>query len=173
MHYIHMPYIHSQIYIYNNVQTKRMTILTHKFCGNQDIISYMQFLKGRLTVQTSDKVKSLYPTWASCQIHKIAGCACAGNAGDVFPATDFKRKPLFIDHGLHHARALIHVGIANSRWLWKRSRHSATRKFTYLVRGQSLIHFNTNASWLWKLYWFLAETTWFVFMFKTPQSTSF
>ena len=25
--------------------------------------------------------------WASNQIHKIAGCACAGNAGVVFPAT--------------------------------------------------------------------------------------
>ena len=25
--------------------------------------------------------------WASCQIHKIADCACAGNAGNVFPAT--------------------------------------------------------------------------------------
>ena len=28
--------------------------------------------------------------WGSCQIRKIAGCACAGNAGNVFPATDFK-----------------------------------------------------------------------------------
>ena len=28
--------------------------------------------------------------WASYQIHKIAGRACAGNAGNVFPATDFK-----------------------------------------------------------------------------------
>ena len=28
--------------------------------------------------------------WASYQIRKIAGCACAGNAGNVFPATDFK-----------------------------------------------------------------------------------
>ena len=28
--------------------------------------------------------------WASCQIRKIAGCACAGNTGNVFPATDFK-----------------------------------------------------------------------------------
>ena len=27
---------------------------------------------------------------ASFQIRKIAGCACAGNAGNVFPATDFK-----------------------------------------------------------------------------------
>ena len=28
--------------------------------------------------------------WASYQIRKIADCACAGNAGNVFPATDFK-----------------------------------------------------------------------------------
>ena len=27
--------------------------------------------------------------WASYQISKIAGCACTGNAGNVFPATDF------------------------------------------------------------------------------------
>ena len=27
---------------------------------------------------------------ASCQIRKIADCACTGNAGNVFPATDFK-----------------------------------------------------------------------------------
>ena len=26
-------------------------------------------------------------TWASCQIHKIEGCACAENARNVFPAT--------------------------------------------------------------------------------------
>ena len=30
---------------------------------------------------------SIYSPWASCQIHKIACCACARNAGDVFPAT--------------------------------------------------------------------------------------
>ena len=28
--------------------------------------------------------------WASYQIRKIAGCACTANAGNVFPATDFK-----------------------------------------------------------------------------------
>ena len=28
--------------------------------------------------------------WASYQIHKVAGCACAGNAENVFPTTDFK-----------------------------------------------------------------------------------
>ena len=30
--------------------------------------------------------------WASFQIRKIAGCACTGNAGNVFPTTDFKRN---------------------------------------------------------------------------------
>ena len=29
--------------------------------------------------------------WASYQIHKIAGCTCAGNVGNVFPATDFTK----------------------------------------------------------------------------------
>ena len=28
--------------------------------------------------------------WVSYQIRKIAGCACTGNAGNVFPAIDFK-----------------------------------------------------------------------------------
>ena len=28
--------------------------------------------------------------WASYKIRKIAGCACAGNAGNVFPSPDFK-----------------------------------------------------------------------------------
>ena len=36
--------------------------------------------------------------WASYQIRKIAGCACAGN---VFPAR-LQRKPLVSDPGLHH-----------------------------------------------------------------------
>ena len=31
-------------------------------------------------------------TWASYQIRKIAGCACAGNAGNVSPAAEFKGK---------------------------------------------------------------------------------
>ena len=36
------------------------------------------------------------------QILNIVGFACAGNAGNVFPATDFKQKPLVSDHGMHH-----------------------------------------------------------------------
>ena len=32
----------------------------------------------------------LHELWASCQIRKIAHCACTGNTGQVFIATDFK-----------------------------------------------------------------------------------
>ena len=48
-------------------------------------------------------------TWASYQIRKIAGCACAGNAGNVFPRRRFQRKPLVSDPGMHHGTCVTHV----------------------------------------------------------------
>ena len=60
-------------------------------------------------VVTDTSVKrEMYP-WASYQIHKIAGCACAGNAGNVFPGRRFKRKPLVSDPGMHHGTCVTHV----------------------------------------------------------------
>ena len=47
--------------------------------------------------------------WASYQIRKIAGCACAGNAGNVFPRRRFQRKPLVGDPGMHHGTCVTHV----------------------------------------------------------------
>ena len=47
--------------------------------------------------------------WASYQIRKIAGCACAGNAGKVFPHRRFQRKPLVSDPGMHHGTCVTHV----------------------------------------------------------------
>ena len=47
--------------------------------------------------------------WASYQIRKIAGCACAGNAGNVFPRRRFQRKPLVSDPGMHHGTYVTHV----------------------------------------------------------------
>ena len=47
--------------------------------------------------------------WASYQINKIAGCACAGNAGNVFPRRRFKRKPLVSDPSMHHGTCVTHV----------------------------------------------------------------
>ena len=48
-------------------------------------------------------------TWASYQIRKIAGCACAGNAGNVFPRRRFQRKPLVSDPDMHHGTWVTHV----------------------------------------------------------------
>ena len=47
--------------------------------------------------------------WAYYQIRKIAGCACAGNAGNVFPRRRFQRKPLVSDPGMHHGTCVPHV----------------------------------------------------------------
>ena len=47
--------------------------------------------------------------WASYQIRKIAGCACAGNAGNVSPRRRFRRKPLLSDPGMHHGTCVTHV----------------------------------------------------------------
>ena len=61
--------------------------------------------------QATPATKGLY-AWASCQIRKIPGYACAGNAGNVFPAT---AGQLF-QHASRHvrdARAVMHDGIAN------------------------------------------------------------
>ena len=51
----------------------------------------------------------VFPAWASYQIRKIAGCACAGNAGKVFPRRRFQRKPLVSDPGMHHGTCVTHV----------------------------------------------------------------
>ena len=48
-------------------------------------------------------------SWASYQIRKIAGCACAGNAGNVSPRHRFQRKPLVSDPGMHHGTCVTHV----------------------------------------------------------------
>ena len=74
---------------------------------------------------------------------KIAGCACAGNAGNVFPVTAGWRSRHATRH-VRDARAVMHVGIANQRFPLKLGGGEnvpgipgacATRNFTYLVRG--------------------------------------
>ena len=47
--------------------------------------------------------------WASYQICKIAGCACAGNAGNVSPRRQIQRKLLVSDPGIHHGTCVTHV----------------------------------------------------------------
>ena len=47
--------------------------------------------------------------WASYQIRKIAGCACAWNAGNVSPHRRFQRKPIVSDPSMHHGTRVTHV----------------------------------------------------------------
>ena len=47
--------------------------------------------------------------WASYQIRKIAGCACAGNAGNVFLRHRLQRQPLVSDASMHHGTCVTHV----------------------------------------------------------------
>ena len=54
-------------------------------------------------------IKWMALSWASYQIRKFAGCACAGNAGNVFPRCRFQRKPQVSDSGMHHGTCVTHV----------------------------------------------------------------
>ena len=80
------------------------------------------------------------------------GCACAGNAGNVFPVTAGKRSRHASRH-VRHARAVMHAGIANLRFPLKSAAGEnvpgipgacATCNFTYLVRGPWFLSGMTN-----------------------------
>ena len=67
-------------------------------------------------------------SWASYQICKIAGCACAWNAGNVFPPSRVSDPDMYHDtcvtHVLWCMPGSLTSGFFWSRWLGKRSRHS-------------------------------------------------
>ena len=81
--------------------------------------------------------------WTSYQIRKIVGCACAGNAGNVFPASDFKRNCWLAIPTCITARASRTCRDAcRDRWPAVAGENvpgipgaCATRYFTYLARG--------------------------------------
>ena len=83
------------------------------------------------------KAMGLLPDTWNC------GCACAGNAGNVFPVTAGERSRHASRH-VRDARAVMHAGIANYRFPLKSAAGEnvpgipgacATCNFTYLVRG--------------------------------------
>ena len=57
------------------------------------------------------------PPWASYQIRKISGCACAGNTRNVFPRRWIQWKPRISDPGMHHGTCGTHVPWYMSRLL--------------------------------------------------------
>ena len=67
-------------------------------------------------------------SWASCQIRNIAACACAGNAGNVFPRRRLLRKPLVSDPSMHHGTCV--TGKCSQH-----SRRMRIRDLTYVARG--------------------------------------
>ena len=89
--------------------------------------------------------------WTSCQIRTIAGCACAGNAGNVSPRHRLQRKPLVSDPDMHHGTCVTHVPWCMSGSLTRSGGENVpgipgacvTRNFTYLARGPLLTH------WCW------------------------
>ena len=86
---------------------------------NLSLLSSLFFFYITWTVITS------FTPWASFQPHYVAGSACAGNAGNISPsatskATASKRSQHASRH-VHHARAAMHIEIANPRWRGKRS----------------------------------------------------
>ena len=74
-----------------------------------------------------------YDLWASYQIRKIAGCACAGNAGYVFPHR-LQRKPIVNDPHIPWCMlgSLTRGGEENVPGI---PCACATRNFVYMVRG--------------------------------------
>ena len=79
-----------------------------------DVISHTCWNQTVHKVNPSDWMKTMADDgdktlWASYQIRKIAGCACAGNAGNVFPRRRFQRKPLVSDPDMHHGTCVTHV----------------------------------------------------------------
>ena len=63
----------------------------------------------RIACKRTPGFQSQLHAWASYQIRKIACCACAGNAGNVFPSGRHQRKPLVSDPGMHHGTCVTHV----------------------------------------------------------------
>ena len=80
--------------------------------------------------------------WTSYQVRKIAGCACAGNAG-TFSRHRLQRKSLVSDPGMHHGTCSTHVPWCISGSLTRGDREyvfcipgtCATRNFAYLARS--------------------------------------
>ena len=80
-----------------------------KYMSDSLITVHIWQILPQLKLRNSVFCMFLLSSWASYQIRKIAGCACAGNAGNVFPRRRFQRKLLVSDPGMHHGTCVTHV----------------------------------------------------------------
>ena len=99
---------------------KNINQCANKHCQNMWLTGHLPgTVKFRFRLESASEVKNRncfgnyqntrYAQWASYQIRKIAGCACAGNAGNLFPRRWIQRKPRVSDPGLHHCTCVTHV----------------------------------------------------------------
>ena len=107
----------------------------------------------------------------SYQMRKLAGCSCTENAGNVFPATDLKRKLLVSDPGMHQGTCVTHVPWSMSGSLTRGGGENvpgipcacATRNVAPLIKAHGIVlvlpkytGFNTS---LVKVPWTFTECT--------------
>ena len=108
------------------------------------VVESVDLLCHTSAISRPHKISRLYILqWASYQIRKIAGCACAGMPGMFSPTLRVS------DPDMHHGTCVMHVpwcmsGSLSDGFLWSRwggenvpgtPGACATRNFTYLVRG--------------------------------------
>ena len=104
-------------------QHTEVSVTPHRWCSTRYLHGNKKKLQlGPLPLKTESRHEAnfviidgtagwrhAFHPWASYQIRRIAGCACAGNAGNVFSCHRFQRKPLVSDPGMHHGTCVTHV----------------------------------------------------------------
>ena len=96
---IHIPFSPISVTLTTSTNTTEVYIITlllfvcqranNTPIGDDRIAGGIHYPANQIPYQTSDCIIN---SWASCQISKIERCTCAGNAGNVFPATTGKRS---------------------------------------------------------------------------------
>ena len=104
----------------------------------------------------------LFESWASCQIRKIVGCACDGNAGNVFPATRVS------DPDMHHGTCVTLVpwcmlGSLTSSFLWSRWRGKPSRQSQRMCNQQFYISGKRSIAVFFQQLHFWLVTFWKVY----------
>ena len=115
-------------------------------------------------------------SWASCQISKIAGCACARNAGNVFPATDWLAIPRAwrtCRDACRDRQPAVSFEVGGGENVPGIPGTCATRNFTYLIRGPWKETFVAIPTRLWKsfkpVFIFTVDATRLVFVVITKS----
>ena len=99
------PRIHYHIELWTQTPVLQLHLHT-TFCSNSFC------LQGSMTTLNYDRGHQLHLPMGLLPDTQNRECACAGNAGNVFPVTAGKQSRHASRH-VRHARAVMHAGIAN------------------------------------------------------------